>query len=162
MKPILITICALVICATTKAQQPAPKNNDPNDDPGQKVMTAPNEATPHKPLLLSDTSKVFALVENPPMPQGGMQGFYTYLAKNIRYPATAWENRTQGKVFLSFIVERDGSLSDIRVLRGVSPDLDAEAVRVLKNCPKWAPGTQDGIAFNVAFTMPISFALQTK
>ena len=90
---------------------------------------------------------------------GGIEKFYKYLQNNIHYPAIAKENNVQGKVFVSFVVERDGTLTDVRVARGLGSGCDEEAVRVLKASPKWKPGIQNGRPVRVAYTMPISFAL---
>jgi TonB family protein len=90
---------------------------------------------------------------------GGMQNFYAYLKSSIKYPAEAVKNNTQGKVFLSFIVEKDGALTDIRVERKLGSGTDEEAVRVLEESPKWTPGIVDGKAVRVKYNIPISFSL---
>ena len=84
----------------------------------------------------------------------------TNLGKNIKYPTIAQENGTQGRVIIQFVVERDGSITDVRVARGVDPYLDKEAVRVVKSMPKWLPGKQNGKAVRVKFTVPVMFRLQ--
>ncbi|MDB5136647.1 MAG: energy transducer TonB [Mucilaginibacter sp.] len=91
-----------------------------------------------------------------------MQAFYTYLTHTMHYPVKAKEHNIQGKVFISFIVEKDGSLSDIKIIRSVSEDLDAEALRVIKGSPNWNPGIQNGKPVRVAYTMPLSFALASR
>lgn len=103
--------------------------------------------------------KIYFAVEQEHEFKGGKVAFYNYLKNSIRYPAKAVENHTQGKVFVSFIVEKDGSLSNLKVVKGVSGELDAEALRVLKNSPNWNPGTQNGIIVRVFYTVPISFVL---
>ena len=92
--------------------------------------------------------------------QGGQQELMSYLGKNIKYPTIAQENGTQGRVIIQFVVERDGSITDVRVARGVDPYLDKEAVRVVKSMPKWIPGKQNGKAVRVKFTVPVMFRLQ--
>lgn len=109
-----------------------------------------------------DSLKVFTAVEQEPTPQGGIQGFYEYLARSIQYPEDAKRKNIQGKVFLTFVIEKDGSLTDIKILRGVSPDIDAEAIRVLRNAPKWNPGMQGGRPVRVQYQVPLSFALKTE
>ena len=84
----------------------------------------------------------------------------SYLGKNIKYPTIAQENGTQGRVIIQFVVERDGSITDVRVARGVDPYLDKEAVRVVKSMPKGIPGKQNGKAVRVKFTVPVMFRLQ--
>lgn len=90
---------------------------------------------------------------------GGTREFMNHLIKTIRYPADARRQHIQGKVFLQFVVEKDGVLSNIKVVRGVSPDLDAEAIRVIKSSPKWHPGLLKGVNIRQRYTLPISFAL---
>lgn len=106
-----------------------------------------------------DTTAIYTSVETQAEFPGGLQEFAGFLAKNIRYPADARQKGIQGKVFLTFVVERNGSLSDIKVIRGVSKDIDAEAIRVLQISPKWMPGRQSGIAVREQYTVPISFTL---
>ncbi len=104
-----------------------------------------------------EPEKVFDMVEQMP---AGMQELMVYLGKNIKYPTIAQENGTQGRVIIQFVVERDGTISDVRVARGVDPYLDKEAVRVVKSMPKWIPGKQNGKAVRVKFTVPVMFRLQ--
>ena len=104
--------------------------------------------------------QVFDMVEQMPAFPGGMQELMVYLGKNIKYPTIAQENGTQGRVIIQFVVERDGTISDVRVARGVDPYLDKEAVRVVKSMPKWIPGKQNGKAVRVKFTVPVMFRLQ--
>src|ERR1700750_670630 len=91
----------------------------------------------------ADTS-IYTGIEREPAPEMSMSKYLKGIQANIKYPDSAANKRIEGKVVLTFVVEKDGSLSDIQVLRGVSPDIDAEAVRVLKNAPKWKPGKQHG------------------
>lgn len=90
---------------------------------------------------------------------GGLKNFYIYLSKNTHYPITAVKNHIEGKVYLIFAIEKDGSIGDIKVIRGVSKDVDAEAVRVLRNSPKWIPGTHHGKPDIVHESIPINFQL---
>lgn len=103
---------------------------------------------------------VFTAVEKEPEPANGMQGFYDVLAKAIRYPEEDRKNGTQGKVFLQFIVEKDGNLDSMRVLRAPSPTLGAEAVRAIKTTANWKPGIQNGKPVRVQFTIPVNFSLE--
>ncbi len=95
----------------------------------------------------------------PPQFKGGVDGFGRYLGTNIQYPDNARKNDIQGRVILSFVVEKDGTVTNIVVSRSVNPELDEEAVRVLKNSPKWIPGTQFGRAVRVTYSVPVNFAL---
>lgn len=94
-----------------------------------------------------------------PTPRGGLDKFYQFLAVNLRYPAEDWKNSVQGKVFIQFIVERDGSLSDFTVVRSPSKTLAEEAIRVLQLSPKWIPAFQNGKPVRTQFTLPITFNL---
>lgn len=94
--------------------------------------------------------------------EGGIQGLIEYLSKSLKYPEEAKKNKVQGKVILSFIVQKDGRVSDIQVLRGLGSGTDEEAVRVLANSPKWKPATKNGEKVNVQFTLPIQFKLPTS
>lgn len=104
---------------------------------------------------------IFEVVEEmPEFPNGGQAGLMQYLAKNIKYPTIAQENGTQGRVVCQFVVNRDGSIVDVKVLRGVDPYLDKEAVRVISTMPKWKPGKQRGKPVRVKYTVPVMFRLQ--
>lgn len=83
-------------------------------------------------------------------------------AKNVKYPVLAMENGIQGKVFIQFVIERDGSITDVKVARGVDASLDKEAVRVVQSMPKWKPGKQRGKPVRVAYTLPINFQLSNN
>jgi len=140
-------------------------------DPGQKNQKGDPNAdivinTPvgngDAPAVTEDVNKIFTAVEQEPTPSGGMGKFYDYLSKNIHYPAVAKENNVQGKVFLTFVVERDGSLTDVKVLRGIGSGCDEEAMRVLRNAPHWKPGIQNGRPVRVQYNVPISFTLQSE
>nr|WP_294791707.1 M56 family metallopeptidase [uncultured Mucilaginibacter sp.] len=108
--------------------------------------------------LLGD-KKVFVSVEQSPEFPGGSSAFVKFLEHNVRYPAQARENNIQGKVFVQFIVEADGSLSDVHAVRGPSEELNAEAVRVFSTSPRWQAGVQNGRAVRTQYTVPINFTL---
>ena len=104
---------------------------------------------------------IFQVVEQMPEFPGGMMAAMEFLAKNIKYPAAAQEAKIEGRVIVQFVVQKDGSISDVKTMHGVSPELDAEAIRVVSLMPKWNPGKQRGQAVSVKYTMPIMFRLQT-
>lgn len=104
----------------------------------------------------------FVSLENPPKFPGGIEDFYKFLGDNIKYPEEAAKQDIQGNVFVSFIVERDGSLNDIKIDRGLGYGTDEEAVRVLKLSPKWEPGTQNGKIVRVKYNLPIKFSLSKR
>ena len=103
--------------------------------------------------------EVFMVVENMPEFPGGDLGLMKYIQKNVRYPPIAKEYNITGKVFIQFIVDKTGSVINVKVARGVDKNLDAEAMRVVKSLPKYKPGKQRGKAVRVMFTIPINFTL---
>ena len=107
-----------------------------------------------------EETKVFDVVEQMPSFPGGPSALFEYLSKNIKYPVVAEENGIQGRVIVSFVVEKDGSITDVRVVKSVDPSLDKEAQRVVKSMPRWIPGKQNGSAVRVKYTVPVTFRLQ--
>ncbi len=105
-------------------------------------------------------NKVFDVVEEMPSFPGGNGALMSYLSSNVKYPVVAQENGVQGRVQISFVVEKDGSISDVRVARSVDPSLDKEAMRVVKSMPRWNPGRQNGQNVRVKYTVPVLFRLQ--
>ncbi len=101
----------------------------------------------------------FTVVEEMPEFPGGMKGLMSFLNKNIKYPQEAKNNNEQGKVYVHFTIEKDGRISNAVVLRGVSPSLDAEALRVINNMPNWKPGMQRGMPARVGYNLPVKFSL---
>jgi protein TonB len=146
---------------TVKELQVAdPGQKDQKGDPNADIrIDEPVGNSDIKQVVEEDPNKIFASVENLPEFPGGQDKFIAYLSKTIRYPAVDRENGTQGRVILTFVVERDGSLTDIKVSRSLSPGTDAEAVRALKSSPKWKPGIQNGRPVRVQYSVPVSFAL---
>lgn len=115
---------------------------------------APQHNTTSEP---QNTEEVFMVVENMPEFPGGLNACLKFLADHVAYPKEAAEKKIQGRVIVQFVVMKDGSIANARVIRSVDPLLDAEALRVIGLMPKWKPGTQRGQAVNVKFTMPITF-----
>lgn len=105
-------------------------------------------------------SPVYQVVEVMPEFPGGMKGCIDFIAENVQYPSVAKQNGKQGKVVVQFIVEKDGSLSSPVVVRSISPELDQEAIRVIKSMPKWTPGTEKGETVRCKYTVPVAFKLQ--
>ena len=110
--------------------------------------------------LDANTDEVFKVVEVDPEFPGGEEALYKYLAENIKYPVMAKNNKIEGRVYITFVIEKDGTVSDAKVLRSVNEELDAEALRVINAMPKWKPGTQRGVPVRVQYNIPISFKLQ--
>ncbi|MCF6358816.1 MAG: energy transducer TonB [Draconibacterium sp.] len=106
------------------------------------------------------TDKPFMFVEEMPEFPGGEKALLNYLATNVKYPVIAQENGIQGKVYITFVVDKNGSINNVSVLRGVDKSLDNESIRVISSMPKWKPGKQRGKAVKVQFTVPIVFELK--
>ena len=115
---------------------------------------------PPKPKVEEVTEEIFVVVEEQPEFPGGNTAMMKFLSDNIKYPLIAQENGIQGRVITNFVVERDGSITDVQVVRGVDPSLDREAIRVIQSMPKWKAGRQRGSAVRVRFTLPVVFRLQ--
>jgi protein TonB len=140
---------------------PGPK--DQKGDPNQAItIDEPVGNADVKQVVEENPNQIFTAVEQVPTFQGGEAGFNKYLQKSIRYPAIARENNVQGRVIVQFVVERDGSLTDIKVVRGIGSGCDEEAVRALKASPKWKPGIQNGRPVRVQYSVPVSFALASE
>lgn len=132
-----------------------------NDEVGGAVLKAKEDiAAPEPPKHVVEETKIFTVVEQMPMYPGGDAALMGYLRDNIKYPTVAAENGVQGRVVVGFVVERDGSITDVKILRGVDPSLDREAMRVVKSMPRWNPGKQNGSAVRVKYQVPVSFRLQ--
>lgn len=121
------------------------------------TVVAPPPPPAPKPEV---ATKVFEVVEEMPSFPGGNGALMSYLNSNTKYPVVAQENGVQGRVIISFVVERDGSISDVKVARSVDPSLDREAQRVVKSMPRWTPGKQNGQTVRVKYTVPVVFRLQ--
>lgn len=107
-----------------------------------------------------EEAPIFTVVESMPEFRGGMQELYTYLGNNIKYPVMAKESGIQGKVYVTFVVEKDGSITDVKLLRGIGGGCDEEAIRVVQSMPKWKPGKQRGKPVRVQYNLPVRFTLQ--
>ena len=132
-----------------------------NDEVGGEVLKAKEEiAAPEPPKQQVEENKVFDVVEQMPSFPGGMGALMSWLGQNIKYPVIAAENGVQGRVIVQFVVEKDGSITDVKVAKSVDPSLDKEAARVVSSMPKWTPGKQNGSAVRVKYTVPVTFKLQ--
>lgn len=143
-----------------KIEQPAPEVQALQAVPQREQDTkavAYKEKAADKDTL---DNPIFEVVEQmPEFPDGGMPALMEYFSKNIKYPEAAMKKGTQGRVTVQFVVEKDGSIANAKVLRGIDPELDKEAVRVTSMMPKWKPGMQKGQAVNVKYTIPVMFRL---
>ena len=113
-----------------------------------------------KTVVAKKNQQVFDVVEKMPEYPGGQAALFEYLSTNVKYPADAEKQKIQGRVLVTFVVNTDGSITDIEVVRKAFPSLDAEAVRVISGMPKWIPGEQKGQKVRVKYTVPLSFHLR--
>ena len=119
------------------------------------------EAKASDAIAPADTAKnvVYDVTETMPQFPGGQEVLLKYLAANIKYPASAVKAKKQGRVIVTFIIQKDGSVAKARIAKSVDPELDAEALRIVKAMPNWTPGTQDGKPVNVKYAIPVVFSL---
>ena len=129
-----------------------------NDDANGEVLKLKEAVAQPEPK--PEVEKVFDVVEQMPSFPGGPSALMEWLSNNVKYPVVAQENGVQGRVVVSFVVERDGSITDVKVVRGVDPSLDKEASRVVRAMPRWIPGKQNGSAVRVKYNVPVAFRLQ--
>jgi TonB family protein len=155
---ILLPFLALLVFTCTKNGEEISSEGD--------ASGLPLTATEVRPFTVPETqekSDFFYIVEEMPDFQGkGQNGFRDYIAENLRYPLIAAENGIEGRVFVQFVVKADGTVADAKIVRGVHPSLDREAIRVVMYSPRWEPGKQRGQAVNVAYTFPINFVLRKE
>ncbi|MBE5319657.1 TonB family protein [Pedobacter sp. MR2016-19] len=146
-----------------KLKEADPGQRDIKGDPTADIVIAEpvGEGPKREAAVAVDDNKVydFVSIEKQPEFPGGIAKFYGYLGKAIKYPPMAQENNVQGKVFLSFVVEKDGKLTDITVTRGLGSGTDEEAIRVLKASPRWNPGIQNGKPVRVKYNINVNFTL---
>jgi len=126
------------------------------DDKNKEVVIQAPVAAP----IEEEDNVVFQVVETMPSFPGGDQALFKFLGENVKYPVIAQENGIQGRVICQFVVNKDGSIVDVEVVRPVDPSLDKEAIRVIKSMPAWSPGKQRGKSVRVKYTLPVNFKLQ--
>lgn len=125
------------------------------------VVIAPTMPAGTEGVFKEDTEEILSpyALEQQPAPVGGMEAFYKYLSRNLKYPDSARRMGISGKVFVQFVVDKDGSLSDVEILKGIGSGCDEEAVRVVKTAPKWNPGKQRSRPVRVRMSIPIVFKM---
>ena len=117
-------------------------------------------ANAQKTVVSQKNQKVYEVVDEMPVFTGGMPALIEYLQTNLKYPQDAEKQKVEGRVLVSFVVETDGSVTDVKVVRKVFPSLDSEAIRVVQAMPKWTPGKQDNKPVRVRYILPIAFNLK--
>ena len=157
MNRFFLTFCLTMLLSLTATAQDAgisPANVDSTLAANQNPESASDDAPEDEHIYMD------LVVEQMPQFPGGQQALFKFLSENVKYPAIAKENRIQGRVICQFIINKDGSITDVEVVRsGGDPSLDKEAVRVLKAMPNWIPGRQQGKLVRVKYAVPVNFRL---
>lgn len=149
----IITLSALLVLlgSNLRAQNVI---NPTNEKDGSTILRAVGDDS-----TTSDNEKVYQVVGQQPNFPGGKEELFKYLAYNMIYPADAAKNKVEGRVLVTFVIEHDGSISNVNVVNSVYPSLDKEAIRVVSEMPKWIPGKANGKTVRVKYTIPITFRL---
>ena len=121
--------------------------------------TVIEEVVFEEPVEEEETDEIFTIVEQQPAFKGGVAAFYAYVGKKMKYPSQARRMGIEGKVFVQFVVGKDGSISEVKIMRGIGAGCDQEAIRVIKTSPAWSPGKQRGKPVKVRMVLPITFKL---
>lgn len=173
---IYIITVSLIICECLIGKANACNMNDANFSTVKTDSISPADRKYYEPVGKSGTigaffvdgneaineidsmdNTVYHVIETQPQFPGGTNGLMSWLSHNINYPEKAYKENIQGQVIVQFVIDLDGHVTDVKVVRGVDPSLDAEAIRVIKSMPLWLPAIQDGKPVKVRFTLPISF-----
>ena len=152
MKKIIALSALLVLLGSNLRAQNV--INPTNEKDGPTILRAVGDDS-----TTSDTEKVYQVVGQQPNFPGGKEELFKYLAFNMIYPADAAKNKVEGRVLVTFVIEHDGSISNVNVVNSVYPSLDKEAIRVVSEMPKWIPGKANGKTVRVKYTIPITFRL---
>ena len=149
----IITLSALLVLlgSNLRAQNVI---NPTNEKDGPTILRAVGDDS-----TTSDNEKVYQVVGQQPNFPGGKEELFKYLVYNMIYPADAAKNKVEGRVLVTFVIEHDGSISNVNVVNSVYPSLDKEAIRVVSEMPKWIPGKANGKTVRVKYTIPITFRL---
>ena len=131
-----------------------------NDEVGGEVLQLREQIAAPEPPKPAEENTVHDFVEQMPSFPGGMGALMSWLSQNIKYPVIAAENGVEGRVIVQFVVEKDGSITDVKIAKSVDPSLDKEATRVVSSMPHWIAGRQNGNPVRVKYTVPVTFKLQ--
>ncbi|MBR6249700.1 MAG: M56 family metallopeptidase [Bacteroidales bacterium] len=148
------------------AQISCSENKDEDSENIDSEITSPEDLVDAKAIEVKDgkiykspEDEIFKIVEDMPKYPGGQEALQIYLSEQVKYPENAIKRQVEGRVFVSFVIDKEGYVTDVKMAKGVDPDLDAEAMRVVASMPQWTPGKQRGIPVAVSFTIPINFKL---
>lgn len=161
-KYILILPLAFLMITVNSCINKEKKSEESTEAVTEEIPVDSLVVTAEAPSVPEDNSEVFVVVENQPLFPGGNAAMMKFLGDNIKYPAEAQEKNLQGRVTVNFVVEKDGRITDVQVVRSITPSLDKEAIRVIQSMPNWTPGKQKGENVRVRFTLPVVFRLQSK
>lgn len=164
---VLATGLLLTACSVSSPIVPSPKEDSCKNvvEEETDVVFHPCEKEaivvpiPYRPDYV-DEDKVYDVVDEMPSFPGGPKAMFDYLAENVQYPKEIGETCAQGRVIISFIIEKDGSITEPTVVKSIHPALDKEALRVVRSMPKWTPGSQNGVRVRVKYVIPVTFRLE--
>ena len=150
---------AFFACSSPEIEEDMPVviTEEPAKEPTEEKVVMP---MPYEQPQTVPEAEIFAVVEEMPTFPGGVEELYKYLGANIKYPEQAKDDNIQGRVFVNFVVEKDGEITNVKILRGIGGGCDEEAIRVVSSMPKWKPGTQRGKNVRVAYNLPIKYSLK--
>ena len=151
--PLAITMMLVISCSPNAVEQEEENKVPPPEQ--SKAQEKPAEAAPE----VQEETQIFKVVEVMPEYPGGLDEMYKYIGENIIYPDSAKLNKISGRVFINFVVEKDGEVTNVNCLRGIGAGCDKEAIRVISEMPNWEPGKQRGEAVRVEYNLPIKFNL---
>jgi len=155
---LLLVIPAIAIALTLNLKCTS-ETQTPVEEDVQTIVDTDQSLTKSETVEKEEEEIVFVMVEDMPQFPGGDKALMTWISKNVEYPKIAQKNGIEGRVYIDFVVTKDGDVKQVKLARSASPSLDAEAIRVISNMPKWKPGKQRGQNVNVQYTIPINFAL---
>lgn len=141
------------------ASQAKPELNNKQESTTQPIEQSQTNSNEQTKSTIDDNDEVFTVVEEDPEFPGGMEAMYKFIADNLSYPSLAKDNNITGRVFVSFVVEKDGSISNVKTMRDIGGGCGAEACRIIRSMPNWIPGKQRGKIVRVQYTLPVNFNL---
>ena len=156
-KLILFVAVATMYCSCGQVATEDNESREANEDVVELTTDAETDHT-----MPEDDAELVQVVEVFPEFPGGSDSLYTYIARNIKYPEAAKKEKIEGRVFVTFVVEKDGRITGERILRDIGGGCGEEVLRVIRTMPKWKPGTQDGKPVRVQFNLPVAFELQDE
>ncbi|MFA8450207.1 MAG: TonB family protein [Bacteroidales bacterium] len=168
---LVLPVAAILLIACNNNKSNSNSSSTEKATPVKPIVGEHNKAAQNKTVVVeekesdiksADGETIYNIVDKNPQFPGGIPSLMRYLSENIKYPLLAKQNGTQGKVHLNFIIEKDGSIGKVKILRGIGDGCDQEAIRVVKNMPKWIPGENKGMMVRVSYNLPIKFSLKKK